>query len=80
MGKLNIELCPESGICSIIRSDGKKMDLMPNEVGDVRQASGKLDVVKQALADVDADFAAGLGVEDLQQVSATLKKIQARAT
>lgn len=74
MGKLNIELCPETGICSIIRGDGKKIDLMPNEVGDVRQASGKLDVIKQALAEVDGDFAAELGAEELQQVSSTLKK------
>jgi hypothetical protein len=73
MGKLNIELCPETGICSIIRNDGKKIDLMPNEVCDVRQASGKLEAIKQTLAEVDGDFAAELGAEELQQVSSTLK-------
>jgi hypothetical protein len=74
MGKLNIELCPETGICSIIKGDGQKVDLMPNEVGDVRQASGQLTAIQQAIAEVDPQFAAALDAEDLQQLAATLRK------
>ena len=74
MGKLNIELCPETGICSIVKGDGTKIDLMPNEVGDIRQASGKLDSITQVIAEVDPSFAEALDTEELQQLSATLQK------
>ena len=30
MDKLNIQLCPETGICSIIKENGKKVDLIPD--------------------------------------------------
>ena len=35
MSDLNIQLCPETGICSLIKADGKKVDLMPDEVAAV---------------------------------------------
>ena len=74
MGKLNIELCPETGICSIIKGDGQKVDLMPDEVGAVRNATGRSDAIKAAIAEADPAFAATLDVEDLQQLAYTLKK------
>ena len=74
MGKLNIELCPETGICSIIKGDRQKVDLMPDEVGAVRNATGQSNAIKSAIAEVDPDFAATLDVEDLQQLARTLKK------
>ena len=74
MGKLNIELCPETGICSIIKGDGQKVDLMPDEVGAVRNATGQSDAIRAAIAEADPDFAATLAGEDLQQLARTLRK------
>ena len=74
MSKLNIQLCPETGICSIIKADGQKVDLMPNEIGEVRDASGEAETIKRVLDEVDSGFAAALTPEELQQLSATFKK------
>ena len=37
---MRIELCPETGIGMIVKDDGKKIDLIPDEVTQVREASG----------------------------------------
>ena len=73
MAKLNIQLCPETGICSIIKADGAKVDLMPDEVAGLRQASGKPEEIRQILAGVDAGFAGDLDAKDLTQVSARIR-------
>jgi hypothetical protein len=73
MSQLNVQLCPETGICSIIKPDGKKIDLMPDEVSAVREASGNASAVKQALAQIDAGFADALAADDLAQVSRRLR-------
>ncbi len=69
MSDLNIQLCPETGICSIIKGDGNKIDLMPDEVSQVRDASGNPDAIRQALARIDSDFAEGLDSEEIGQIS-----------
>ena len=69
MSNLNIQLCPETGICSIFKQDGNKIDLMPGEVGQLRDASGNPDAIRQALAQVDAGFAEGLDPEEIDQIS-----------
>lgn len=74
MSRLNIQLCPETGICSIIKADGQKVDLMPNEIGEVRNAAGQTTAIQQALADVDDVFAAALTAEELQQLATTFRK------
>ena len=73
MDKLNIQLCPETGICSIIKKDGTKVDLMPEEVGNLREASGNPDSVRRVIAEADASFAGSLAPEELNQVAARLK-------
>jgi hypothetical protein len=73
MGKLNIELCPETGICSIIKADGAKLDLMPDEVDALRQAGNVTEGIKKALAEVDTQFAEKLDLEELKQLSSELK-------
>ena len=72
MSDLNIEKCPETGICSIIKPDGKKIDLIPAEVSQVRDVSGDPDAVRQALAQVDAAFAQGLDAAEIEQLSREL--------
>ena len=71
MGKLNIELCPETGICSIVKPDGTKVDLMPDEVDSLRAVAAQPESVRQIIADVDADFAKTLQPEELKQLSST---------
>jgi hypothetical protein len=70
MSELNIQLCPETGICSIIKSSGEKVDLMPDEVQAVRDAGGDADAVKAALAQVDDGFAGALNGDEIATVSA----------
>jgi hypothetical protein len=73
MNDLNVQLCPETGICSIVKPDGKKIDLMPDEVNSLRDVSGDQLAIKRQLADIDSAFADGLDPEQLEQVSARLK-------
>ena len=73
MGRMNIELCPETGICSIIKADGAKIDLMPDEVDSLRQAGNVTDGIKKAIAEVDSQFAEKLDLEELKQLSSELK-------
>jgi hypothetical protein len=72
MSDLNIQLCPETGICSIIKQDATKIDLIPNEVSQVRDATGKPDAIRQALAQVDSSFAEGLDSAEIDQISQEL--------
>jgi len=69
MSDLNIQLCPETGICSIVKLDGAKVDLMPDEVVGLREASGDSDAIRQAVAAIDSGFAEALALEQLDQIS-----------
>jgi hypothetical protein len=69
MSDLNIELCPETGICSIIKADGTKIDLMPDEVAQVKDAAGNVDAIRQALGQIDASFAEQLAAENVDQIA-----------
>ncbi|MEI6786891.1 MAG: hypothetical protein WCL49_00270 [bacterium] len=73
MDKLNIELCPETGICSIIKKNGTKVDLMPDEVKSLRKASSDPGAARQVLAEADADFAKSLDPDELKQLATQLK-------
>ncbi|RLD12385.1 MAG: hypothetical protein DRI44_00775 [Chlamydiae bacterium] len=73
MSDLNIQLCPETGICSIIKDNGKKIDLMPFEVKQIKEADGSQDAIKQAIAEIDPDFAKELDSGEINQISEKLK-------
>lgn len=73
MDKLNIQLCPETGICSIIKNNGTKVDLMPDEVKNLREASSNPDAARQVLAEVDADFAKSIDQDEINQLAVHLK-------
>ena len=73
MGKLNIQHCPETGICSIIKENGNKIDLMPFEVNQLREAVNDPQKIKAVLADVDKDFSDGLDNEEIAQLSSDVK-------
>jgi hypothetical protein len=74
MDKLNVELCPETGICSIIKKDGTKVDLMPGEVKSLRAAGANAETAREIIADSDAEFAKALAPEELAQLAARLQE------
>ena len=73
MSDLNIQLCPETGICSLIKPDGKKVDLMPGEVSALREASGDPDAIKKAISEVDPSFADALDAGEVDDLAKSIK-------
>jgi hypothetical protein len=71
--KLQIEKCPETGICSILRADNTKVDLMPDEVAAIAAAAGKPEEVRKVVGGSDDSFAAKLTAEELAQIAKALK-------
>lgn len=69
MNPIQVELCPETGICSLLRKGGAKMDLMPDEVEALRQAAGDAGALRRALAEVDEAFAKSLSSEELASLA-----------
>lgn len=74
MAKLQIELCPETGICSLVREDGTKTDLMPDEVKQIAAAATDPGAITAVIAAVDTDFAGKLSAAEIGQISAKLGK------
>ena len=56
MAKLDIQMCPETGICSIMNEQGAKVDMISAEVDQLRAAAGDPQQLKALLAQVDASF------------------------
>ena len=73
MSKLTIELCPETGVCSIIKSNGEKVDLMPDEVGEIRDAAGDFEKVRAVVSEADESFAGALTGDELSEVTGKIK-------
>jgi hypothetical protein len=73
MDKLDVQLCPETGICSIIKNDGTKVDLMPDEVDTLRAALKNPDSARKVIAEADAAFAKGLAPDELRELASSLK-------
>ena len=73
MGKLIIEQCPETGICSIIKEDGTKVDLMPGEAAEIREAAGDTEKIKAAILEADSSFADELVADELSQITKEIK-------
>ena len=73
MGNLKVELCPETGICSIVKGDGSKIDLMPDEVGDIRKIKTDPKALQKAIGEVDSTFAQSLDAKELAQLAKALK-------
>ena len=71
---LRIELCPETGICSLIKDDGTKTDLMPGEVAELKDAGGDAETMRSVVSNADASFAAALDPEELGQIGSTVSK------
>lgn len=70
---LQVEQCPETGICSIVKKDGTKVDLMPYEVDLLREAKDDAEAVKKVLRDNDAAFADALSAEDIAEIAGKIE-------
>ena len=70
MTELKVELCPETGICSILRETVGKADLMPDEVEQIREAGNDLAKIRSIVAAGDAAFAVSLTDADLRRIAA----------
>lgn len=73
MGKLTVEQCPETGICSIYKDDGTKVDLMPTEATGILTAMGDPEKIKAAIAEADGTFAENLDTDELKEISDKIK-------
>ena len=73
MSELKIELCPETGICSLIKPGEGKADLLPFEVAAINAAAGDQEKIKAIIAESNSDFAEKLNAAELSQVISELK-------
>ena len=72
MSAVVVEVCPETGICSIVKHGACKVDLMPQEVDALRQAGGDVAAIKKIVSESDAAFAETL---DSVEIEAILGKL-----
>lgn len=69
MDKLIVEMCPETGICSLVKKGGQKTDLMPFEVDELKALSANdIEKVKELIAQGNQSFADNLTPEDIKQL------------
>ncbi len=73
MNTVDVHLCPETGICSIVKDDGTKVDLMPGEAQAIREAGGDAEQIRDIIAECDADFAAGLDGGEVAAIAAEVR-------
>jgi len=68
MADVKIELCPETGICSIVRDGMNKVDLMPDEVAAIRDAGGDAAAIKAVVSECDAAFGSALDQTEIEAI------------
>ncbi len=69
---MRIEQCPETGICSIMKDDGRKVDLISAETSLITGASGDEGKIRDVLAAIDSGFAESLSSEEIAQIASKL--------
>ena len=73
MEKLTIELCPETGICSLVKGGSDKTDLMPFEVDELKKLSpDDIEKIKAVIAQGNENFAKNLTAEDIKRILAQI--------
>lgn len=73
MTRVDIHMCPETGICSILKQDGGKIDMAMDEVDELREASGHLEKIRELIADLDSSFNEQLDDDDIAYLSRKIK-------
>ena len=75
MKKLIVEVCPETGICSLVKDNGTKTDLMPFEVDELKKLSAdEVDKIKSVIRQGNADFAENLTADDIKHILGQIRK------
>ena len=69
MAQLDVQMCPETGICSVRNGQGEKIDMISTEVADLKAAAGDVQQIKALLAGVDKSFSESLTDEELIQLA-----------
>ena len=73
MAQLDIQKCPETGICSITNSKGAKIDIIAMEADQLRQAGDDPAKIKEVLAQIDSSFPETLTEADLNEIARHFK-------
>ncbi len=73
MNAIRVELCPETGICSVVKEGNVKVDLMPGEVAAIREAGGDENAIKHVFAECDASFAESLDGAEVRDIVSCLR-------
>jgi hypothetical protein len=73
MAEITVERCPETGICSIVRDGGSKIDLMPDEADQLLQVRNNSAKLRELLQEVDPAFAQALSDDEVARIGANLR-------
>ena len=73
MATLDIQKCPETGICSIMNGQGAKIDMISTEADQLKKAGGDHAKIKEVLAQVDPAFTESLTEAELEQLAQDFK-------
>ena len=73
MSAVRVELCPETGICSVIKEGNQKVDLMPQEVESIRESGGDAGSIKRVFAECDSSFAESLDKAEVRDIASSLR-------
>lgn len=68
--KVVVEMCPETGICSLVKGGGAdKTDLMPFEVDELKKLSIEdTEKIRELIAQGNPTFAQSLTVDDIKRI------------
>ena len=68
MGKITVETCPETGICSLVKDGNLKVDLLPTECEQLKMVAGDVTKAKAIIEQSDSLFAESLTTEELNDI------------
>ncbi len=74
MSDLNVSVCSETGMCSIMKSGTDKVDLMPSEWDEIKNAGDDIAKIRDIVAEADPTFAKSLSDKELANVVASGKE------
>ena len=74
MSELNVSVCSETGMCSIMKSGTDKVDLMPSEWGEIKEAGNDIAKIRDIVAEADPAFAKSLSDEELAKVVSSVNE------
>jgi len=69
MSDIEVHICPETGICTILKEGGTKVDLMPDEAQAIRGADGDADTIREVISRSDGTFAEALEQEEIDSIA-----------